>query len=469
MPSPPGPTGFQNLLLTRQLFKDPRVPILENTQRYGPIWQSRLDDERGGVALVWLMGPAGNERVLAPKYKDDFSHSEGYGFSGEPLLGRDILVLLDDEPEVGASAQQTDAHRERHRLLSAGFHPRLDSLYRPEITALIGRQLNNLGADQPIDIAWELKRITFQVIAQLLVGADEGDLQHLNQLFELLGQGLFARVRLPIPGTSFYRARSAHAELLTYLQAKLTAYRQGHGEPPPILAQLLKEQSAAADVLPDETVVAELLALLLASYDTTASLLTSLMVALGDSPEVFRHLRDELLITQRTLCPEPDSTALAEADLPYLEAVLLELERLYPPLLYAIRGVRRDFEFGGYGIKRGQKVAYSAYYTGRMPEVFADPLTFAPERFLSEEGDGLRRPPAYSLLGFGGGHRMSIGKRFACLQLRLLISGLLQRFDIEFLEQKSDAIFCNPTQQRKHGYWVRLYRRHLSLPTMAQL
>jgi cytochrome P450 len=194
-------------------------------------------------------------------------------------------------------------------------------------------------------------------------------------------------------------------------------------------------------------------------------MLTSLLAAFGDSPEIYRRLRDELRVSVANggsqFCQEP-------GDVPYLDAVLLELERLFPPLTFAIRGVRRDFEFGGYQIQKGQKVAYSAYYTGRMPELFDDPLTFAPERFLVRKGVGVIQPQPYTLLGFGGGHRGCLGKRLAILQLRVFVSLLIQRFDVEFLDQESDEVFFNPTLHRKHGYWVRLHRRYLSLPTVTE-
>ncbi len=461
MPSPPALTEMQSLLLARQLTTDPRPPIIENTQRFGPIWQSRCDVDRAPVTVTWLMGPAGNERVLAPRYKDDFSVSESYGQQREPLLGDDLADRRENEP--GPDAAVT----ERQRLLAPLFVPRFDSRYKAATLSSIGLHLSNLTVSQPLDLARELKRISLYTLVQGLVGAADHELPRLNQLFEFLASGLSARVRLPIPGTKFYRARSAGAKLGTYVREKLAAYRHGQAEPPLLLAQLLHEHGPA--LLADDTLATTLVTLILAGYDTTASLLTSALVALGNSPEVFRHLRDELRTPLRSLRPDSDPPSLGDGEPTYFGAVLLELERLYPPLLFAIRSVRRDFEFGGYPITRGQKVAYSAYYTGRLPELFDDPLTFTPERFLGESGSGVLQPPAYSLVGFGGGPRGGLGKRFASLQLRLLLIGLFQRFDVEFLEQESDVIFFSPTLQRKHGYTVRLYRRHLSVPTMAQL
>jgi cytochrome P450 len=457
----PGPPELQNLLWAHQIFKDPRNLLVDNTRRYGPIWQSRIAVERGSVPLIWLMGPAGNERVLSPKHKDDFSFREGYTFGIESLVGRDVLCMLDDEPEgEGAAA----SHRDRLRLLAPAMHPRLDGEYATQMAAIISRHLSRLPIGQPVDLGAEIRSIAFHILAALLLGAAESELPQLGNLFELLGRGRQARLRLGIPGTRYYRARRAHGELAAFLQAKLDRFRRGEAAPPPMLAPLLHEQEAARELFPDEILIAELLALLLLGYDPTASLLVSTIAALGDSPEVFRRLRDELRVAIADRLSPDDPL-----DLPYLDAVLLETERLFPPLPFAVRGVRRDFEFGGFTIEKGSKVAYSAYYTGRCPEVFDDPLTFAPERFLHRKGNSVIRPQPYTLLGFGGGHRMCIGKRLASTQARLFMSTLLQRFDVECLDQESDAVFFNPTLQRKHGYWVRLHRRYVSLPTVTEL
>ena len=464
MAAPPGPSEFGNLLLAPKVIKDPRGPIMDCTARYGSVWQSRIVDKRGVVRLVWLMGPAGNERVLSPKYRDDFSWYEGYSFSMEPLFGRDILFLLDDPKGTASDGDSAEdaavpgttsagmhTHRERLRLLIPAFHPRLDGEYLPDMAGIIGSHLARLPTGQPIDLAWEIKRVTFHIVAQLLFGAPEQDLLHLTHLFEQVGLGLFSLVRLRIPGTNFYRAVRARAELSRYLLEKIAAYRRGEQLPPTMLAQLMKQQTAAGDLLPDETLVAEMIAFLFAGYDTTSSMLTSLFVALGDHPEVYARLCREVREGQ-----EADRVAGAgdTQEQPYLDAVLLETERLFPPLLFAIRGAVRDFEFGGFQVSKGDKVAYSAYYTGRLAELWEEPLQYRPERFL-----GSRRVAPYTLLGFGGGHRICIGKRFAALEMRLFTSMLLQRFELTFVPQKSDAVFFNPTLQRKHGYTVMLSAR----------
>lgn len=441
MPSPPGLTTFQNILFARRLLSDPRAPIQACTQRFGPIWQSMVPGGRGLklVPLVWLMDRAGNERVLSPKYKDDFSWYEGYGFTMEPLFGRDILFLLDDDPGEGS-----DRHRQRQHLLTPAFHPRLDGDYQGAMASIIEQHLDALPLGEPVDIQWLVKKLTFHIIARLLLGAREADLLELTHLFEKVGLGLFSLVHLPIPGLPFQRARKARQALDRYLGQQLAECRSGAQQAPPMLASLLAAQQTAPSLVSDQTIISELISFLYAGYDTTSSLLTSLIVALGqaENQPVYTRLQGELRRADATDCP-------------YLDAVMMESERLYPPLLFAMRGVRRDFTFAGCDIQQGSKVTYSPYYTHRLPELYPEPLRFSPERFL--DGDGqVRRTPPYTLLGFGGGHRMCIGKRLASIEMRLFVTRLLRRFELRFFPQQSDAVYFNPALQRRHGYHVRL-------------
>lgn len=484
--SPPGLSAFGSLLFARRFVADPRAPIRECTERYGPIWRSMVPaggSRRGLVPLIWLMGRAGNERILAPAYKDDFTWYDGYCFTMEPLFGRQILLLLDDEPAQPGQSRQAE-HRQRQRVLVPAFHPRLDGEYLAEIGRIIDVHLSEVAASMTpaaagsrVDLQEVVRRVTFHVVASLVLGAPDADptmpRSQLLHWFEELGLGLFSIVHLNLPGLPFRRATRARAVLAGYLQNRLNAYRRGEGTPPPMLRNLLAAQAGDPALLPDEAIISELISFLYAGYDTTASLLTSVVAALGDDPAVYGRLRAEL--GQSGQIGKLDDVAAGADSPPYLDALLYECERLYPPLHFLMRGVRHDIEYGGYVIPAGSKVAYSPYYTGRMAELFPEPLRLLPERFLDDDGS-LRRPAPYTLLGFGGGHRMCIGKRLAGLELRMFLTQLLARFELSFPESGSagrrgaaaadDEFYFNPALQRRHGLWAVLRPlRSRALPT----
>ena len=430
---PPGPGKLFAIPAALRLLKDPPALIMDYTARYGPVWRTHMPDRGRLVDLVWLMGRDGNERVLAPPHRDDFSWYEGYRFTMEPMLGGNNLILLDGKE-----------HRQRHRVLIPAFHPRQDGAYIAAITALTERRFAAWRKGEVMDLAAEIKQLSFHVAAHLLFGAADEEIPWLTEQFEEIGLGLYSVFRLPLPGTRFSRGLKARQRLTAYIEERLAQYRSRGELPANMLGSLLQSRDEAGNPLPDQTLVAEMLAFLFAGFDTTSSMYVAFWVELLSRAEILAAVRREA----RTLSA-PTYQAMQEQ--PLLEATLLETERLHPSLIFCMRGAARDFHFAGFDIAKGSKVAYSPYYTGRQPDLFPRPLEFRPERFLSGA-----RPPPYSLCGFGGGHRACIGKRFATLEMRLLTNLILQRWDLEFLPEQSAEMYYNPTPQRRHGFHVRV-------------
>ena len=430
---PPGPGKLFAIPAARRLLRDPPGLIADYTRRFGPVWRTHMPDRGRLVDLVWLIGRDGNERMLAPPYRDDFSWYEGYRFTMEPMFGGNNLILLDD-PE----------HRKRHRTLVPAFHPRMDSAYIEAIRGIMARRFAAVWRKgEVIDLAKEIQRISFHITAYLLFGSEDHEIAELTKLFEEIGLGLYSVFRIPLPGSRFYRGLQARKKLAAYSQERIDRIRKSGEVPLNMLGSLLQSRDEAGNELPDETLVAEMLAFLFAGYDTTSSMYTAFWVELGKRPDLHKGIEQEA----RSL-GEPTYQNMQEEKL--LDATLQETERLHPSLVFCLRGARRDFSFAGFDIAAGSKVAYSPHYTGRMEELFERPLEFRPERFL----DGWK-PPPYSLVGFGGGHRACIGKRFANLEMRLLTNLILQRWDLEFIPEQSDEMFYNPTPQRRHGFVVR--------------
>ncbi len=431
---PPGPGKLFAIPAALRLLKDPPALIMDYTERYGPVWRTHMPDRGRLVDLVWLMGRDGNERVLAPPHRDDFSWYEGYRFTMEPMLGGNNLILLDGKE-----------HRQRHRVLIPAFHPRLDGAYIAAISALTERRFATWRKGEVMDLAAELKQLSFHVTAHLLFGAADDEVPWLTEQFEEIGLGLYSVFRLPLPGTRFSRGLKARRRLTAYIEERLARYRRSGELPANMLGSLMDSRDESGAPLPEKTLVAEVLAFLFAGFDTTSSMYLAFWVELAGRPDVYAAIRAEA----RAL-GTPSYQAMQEQ--PMLEATLLETERLHPSLIFCMRGAARDLHFAGFDIEKGSKVAYSPYYTGRQPELFPRPLEFRPERFLSGP-----KPPPYSLCGFGGGHRACIGKRLATLEMRLLTNLILQRWDLEFLPDQSAEMYYNPTPQRRHGFLVRAF------------
>jgi cytochrome P450 len=190
-----------------------------------------------------------------------------------------------------------------------------------------------------------------------------------------------------------------------------------------------------------------------AGHDTSTSTLTFMMHELARHPDATARLQaeqDEVLGGDN-----PDIDRL-EREMPYLEMVLDEVLRLYPPAWIGPRRAVRDFEFGGHQVKRGAYVNYCSWASHRIPEVFPEPEAFIPERFTRERKAAL---PRGAYVPFGGGRRICIGKRFGQTEVKLVATMLLQRLRFDALPGRTMTVRQMPTLSPKGGLQMRVLPR----------
>lgn len=156
------------------------------------------------------------------------------------------------------------------------------------------------------------------------------------------------------------------------------------------------------------------------------------------------------------LAGAPPTIDQMEGELPYLDMVVDEVLRLYPPAWIGPRRAVRDFEFGGYAVPRGAYVNYVSWASHRLPEVFPEPEAFVPERFARERKAHL---PRGAYVPFGGGKRVCIGKRFGLIEVKLVTTMLLQRLRADALPGRTMTVRQMPTLSPRGGLKMRLRNR----------
>ena len=200
--------------------------------------------------------------------------------------------------------------------------------------------------------------------------------------------------------------------------------RQAHPEPDgqDILSLLLSVTDEDGHPMTDVELRDELITLLLAGHETTASALTWALYWIHRFPSVRDALKAEVHGADLT-----DGMAIAR--LPYLDAVCQETLRIYPiaPITFPRLVREQPFDLMGYTIPPETMVAPCIYLTHRRPDVYPDPAQFKPERFLNHQFS------PYEFLPFGGGNRRCIGMAFALFEMKLVLATLLQRFDLQLV------------------------------------
>jgi cytochrome P450 len=178
-----------------------------------------------------------------------------------------------------------------------------------------------------------------------------------------------------------------------------------------------------------------------------------MMYELARHPEVLARLCQE---QDRVLGAAAPTAEVLEREMPYLDMVLDEVLRLYPPAWIGPRRAVRDFEFGGYTVPRGAYVSYCSWASHRIPEVFPDPEAFIPERFTRERKAAL---PRGAYVPFGGGRRICIGKRFGQTEVKLVATMLLQRLRLDALPGRTMTVRQMPTLSPLGGLKMRVGER----------
>lgn len=283
-------------------------------------------------------------------------------------------------------------------------------------------------AERTLDMLVEMRRIALLIVMQTLFGVDFTPdmarlLSSILRTLRYISPGLWAlRPGIPRPGY-----RRAAARLDDYLHQVIAARREACGNGDGLLGLLIDGPGMNDDLLRDQ-----LLTLLIAGHDTSTAALAWALYLLGHHPDVLEVARSEV---DRVLGGDPP-TLESVGELTYLEQVIRETLRLYPPIHIGTRVAVADLEFNGYHIPAGTRLVYSVYLTHRHRAYWPEPGRFDPGRF---DLYAHPQPAPYTYLPFGGGPRNCIGAAFAQLEVKVVLSRLIQRFHFHLIESRVRA------------------------------
>jgi retinoid hydroxylase len=434
----PGRSGPPLLGETLAFLNDPVRFVERRQDRYGSTFRTRLF----GRSTAVLLGSEANRFVLT-RGMQYLRWQDGWPPTFPALLG-DALFLQDGEE-----------HRRKRNLLMPAFHAQAIESYLSTIEGLLAAQLTHWEGLERFSFYEQFHRLTFEVSSKLFLGCDLGaDGSRLNQLINRWVSGLVA-LPIPLPWTAFGRALSARKELLRYVEkAILDRQRSPRQDALGLLVQFKDEHGQDATI---DELKSQALFLVGAGYATTTSLLTYAAYALATNPEVLARARSE----QTALGLIGPITLDDVKKMAYLDRVLLEVERLYPPVAFGFRGVSEPFEYEGYSYPKGWQVLYSISRTHQDPANFSDPLRFDPDRFAGDQNER----NSFKLVGFGGGPRVCMGMTLARTQAKVVLSRLLRSYEWD-LEPKQDlnAVMVPARRPRDGLRVVFRRRRNIGIP-----
>jgi cytochrome P450 len=390
--------------------------------RYNEIFGDTFRIRIGGLkeALVTI-DPAVIQHVLKTN-AENYQKSEIQVKRMGHFLGKGLLTT------------HGEAWRTQRRLIQTGFdRKQLDALssIMQESLAESLRDFDRQIRSGPVDIYPHLMRITFAMVARSLFGArlKDEDIDLVSHTICTVQEFIVRQTLQPYlnPWFAVSGQLRKHEDMRTRADAVLLEYiRKRRNEAPghDLLQTLMDARYSDGQGMPDELILSESMQLLVAGHETSSNALSWLLYLLSSRPECLEKIRQEF-----------DSVlgeaALGYSDVPKFEfttQVICEALRLYPPFWMVDRMAIADDRVGDLAIPRGSTVIVYVYGAHHAPRYWENPESFDPERF-TKENDKLRTPFTY--LPFGAGPRTCIGGNYAMLQILMILSDLLRKYDFQ--------------------------------------
>ena len=406
---------------TYQWLKDPLGYMEECAEKYGDIFTLRV----GPVfkPQVFISNPQAIQQIFTTDTKQLDSGAPA-GIQA-PLLGKKSLLALEGKP-----------HQRQRKLLMPPLHGERMLSYGDLIREITQEVTNKWQIGEPFNILSSMQEISFEVILKAVFGLREGS--RYEELKKLLLKVLnpkqpFVRGLLLVfpllqkdlgawsPWGKFLRLTDKINKLI-YAEIK---ERQENPDPSrtDILSLMMATKDEEGQPMTDVELRDELMTLLVAGHETTATSLTWALYWIHHLPQV----REKLLQELDNLGQQPDANEIFK--LPYLNVVCSETLRMYPVAMLALnRLVKSPLEVMGYNLEPGNLVVPCIYLTHHREDLYPDSKQFKPERFLE------RQFSTSEFLPFGGGNRRCIGMALALFEMKLVLATVLSQWEMELAD-----------------------------------
>ncbi|MFN8481861.1 MAG: cytochrome P450 [Anaerolineae bacterium] len=359
--------------------------------------------------FVFMVGPEANQMILHT-HRDYFSHDLGWTPIVGPLIGKGLLNL---------DGAVHDLHR---KMMNPAFTVSYMKHYLPLMQRVVRERTRDWPARGEVELYEEMRKITFDVAAEALVGFRTGaEVDRLRDLFFALFHGWDSEVETR--EQFMYRMMMTQRDLNMIILEKI---RERRGAPTDdILGMMVQAKDENGAPLSDEQILAHVNILLVAGHETTTSLSAWLFWEVAQRPAWVGRVRAELdeVMDEHTFL-----TTEATRQMKLLGYVIDEVGRLHAPVRNAPRGVVKEFEFGGYTVPVGTQVRYSIAATHMLPTLWDHPEVFDPERFAPGREEQKRHP--FAFLPFGAGPRICIGMHLATAEVKAMTEHILRSFDL---------------------------------------
>jgi cytochrome P450 family 135 len=398
MSLPPGPR-LPRPLQTVGWVTRPGPWLLRLRARYGDAFTLRVAHEG---TWVMLSDPAAVKQVFTGDPAK--LHAGEANVVLRPLLGPSSVLLLDEGP-----------HLRQRKLLLPPFHGERMKAYGELISAVAEREVASWPENAAVAVRPRMQRLTLEIVMRAIFGVSEGErLDRLRAALTALLEWTLDPMRVllvvlagpkRLERMRFFRDMLGPLDALIAEEIARRRLADDLAERDDVLSLLLAARHEDGSPMSDAELRDELVTLLVAGHETTATALAWALERLARHPAAWARLQAEV----------------AAGEDAYLEAVVRETLRLRPVLTIVLRKLTEPMEIGGWELPAGINVAPCIYLLHRREDVYPDPAAFRPERFLETP------PGTYTWIPFGGGIRRCLGASFAQFEMATVLRVIAAR------------------------------------------
>lgn len=438
---PPGPKRLPIVGSLPEFSRDP-LKFLRDFAAHGPVAYTTI----GPLRFYLLSAPELIEDLLIGRYRE--STKDAGTDELMPLVGQGLLT------------SEGELWKRQRKLASPTLSPKRIAGYAEAMVDCSERMFASFRAGETRDIHVDMMALTLEIVGKTLLGFDaRGDADRIANVLDVSMHYFDLQLRtwrgivpkwIPTPDRIAFRRVLKELDEIVY--GVIERCRRSGQDADHLLARLMSARDENGEAMSDRQLRDEAVTMLLAGHETTAITLSYAIYLLSQNPDAAERLREEL-------ATQVGSRSLKLSDLSglrYLDGVVRESLRLYPPAWVIGREVVQPFELGGYALRPRDQVLTSPYLMHRDARSFAEPERFMPERWL----DGLAdRLPRFAYFPFGGGNRVCIGNHFATMEAQLILGTLVQQLELTVVPGFKLELAPIVTLRPKSGVHVRVSRR----------
>jgi sterol 14-demethylase len=447
--TPPQLSGGYPLVGHSVEFIRSTIGLLERARReQGEVAAFQVFNRR----MVAMFGPEAHEAVFrAPD--TILSPSEAYKIM-TPVFGKDIVY--DAPPEKMA---------EQLKMLLPALKDKRMRTYGEAVVSETEASVQKWGEAGVVDFVDFCRVLTNFTSSRCLLGAEfrEGMTEEFAAVYHDLEKGVtplaYINAHLPIP--SFYKRDKARVRMVEMITRIIDARRREKRTGEDFLQTLMESRYADGRSLSENEITGMLLAGMFAGHHTSSVTTAWTLIELLRTPDYKKRVLAEI---DSVFGDGKRVSHAALRELTLTENAVKESLRLHPPLFMLVRVVKQDFTYKNIFIEKGTWIVVSPTVSHQIPEVFADPARFDPDRYLPPREEDKRD---FAYIAFGGGRHKCLGNAFAILQIKAILALLLGQYELELVGDPIESDFHGLVIGPKEPCRIRYRRRANPSVTMA--